>query len=154
MVNQAIDYTRQLARGLHPVAAESAGLMSALKKWASEVEELFHIRCRFLCDRPVHIHDVNVSTNLYRITQEAVNNAIRHGKAHEIVIRLTARNETGTLTIKDNGVGFKKASNQQPGVGLSIMNYRADMVGGSIKTQSIEDGGVTVTCSFPIRRVE
>ena len=52
MVNQAIENTRQLARGLHPVAAEPLGLMSALRKWANEVEELFHIRCAFLCSKP------------------------------------------------------------------------------------------------------
>ncbi len=154
MVNQAIDNTRQLAWGLHPVATEGAGLMSALKKWANEVEELFHIRCRFYCERPVQIHDVNVSTHLYRIAQEAVNNAIRHGKSHEIVIRLTAKSGSGTLTIRDDGTGFKKDPGNQPGVGLSIMNYRADMVGGSLKVQANEDRGVTVTCLFPVRSLE
>src|ERR1700719_3967648 len=65
MVNQAIDYTRQLARGLHPVAAEPVGLMSALKKWASEVEGLFHIGCSFRCEKPIRIYDANVATHLY-----------------------------------------------------------------------------------------
>jgi PAS domain S-box-containing protein len=154
MVNQAIDNTRQLARGLHPVAEEGAGLMSALKKWANEVEDLFHIRCRFYCDRPVEIHDVNVATHLYRIAQEAVNNAIRHGKSQEIVIRLSARNGSGTLTIRDNGTGFTRNPGNQPGVGLSIMNYRADMVGGSLKVEPNEDHGVIVTCIFPVRSAE
>jgi len=154
MVNQAIDNTRQLARGLHPVAAEGAGLMSALKKWASEVQELFHIHCRFHCERPVHIHDVTVATHLYRIAQEAVNNAIRHGKSQEIVIRLSARSGMGTLSIKDDGAGFTKNPAKQPGVGLSIMNYRADIIGGSLKVQPGEERGVTVTCLFPIRSVE
>jgi PAS domain S-box-containing protein len=154
MVNQAIDNTRQLARGLHPVAAEGAGLMSALKKWANEVEDLFHIRCRFYCDRSVEIHDVNVATHLYRIAQEAVNNAIRHGKSQEIMIRLSAKNGSGTLTIRDNGTGFTRNPGSQPGVGLSIMNYRADMVGGSLKVEPNEDHGVIVTCMFPIRSAE
>jgi PAS domain S-box-containing protein len=154
MVNQAIDNTRELARGLHPVAAESSGLMSALKKWASEVQNLFHIVCRFHCERPVHIHDVNVATHLYRIAQEAVNNAIRHGKPREILIRLSAKNGTGTLAISDDGCGFTRKPEQSPGVGLSIMDYRADMVGGSLKVQSNEDRGVSVTCLFPIRSLE
>jgi signal transduction histidine kinase len=154
MVNQAIDYTRQLARGLHPVAVEGAGLMSALKKWASEVEDLFHIHCRFQCERPVHIHDVTVATHLYRIAQEAVNNAIRHGKPEHIMIRLAAKNGAGTLAIQDDGTGFTKDPDKQPGVGLSIMNYRADMVGGSLKILPNDDHGVTVTCVFPIRGVE
>jgi PAS domain S-box-containing protein len=154
MVNQAIDNTRQLARGLHPVAAEPQGLMSALKKWAAEVEELFHIGCRFHCDTPLYIHDGNLATHLYRIAQEAVNNAIRHGKSRNIVIGLSGRNGTGILTIRDDGNGFPETQASQPGVGLSIMNYRADMVGGSLKVQANEVRGITVTCMFPIRGVE
>jgi PAS domain S-box-containing protein len=154
MVNQAIENTRQLARGLHPVAAEPLGLMSALKKWANEVEELFHIRCNFQCARPLPISDPNLATHLYRITQEAVHNAIRHGKSKNILVGLSGRQGTGTLIIKDDGEGFPKKPVGQPGVGLSIMNYRADMVGGSVKVQPNEDGGITVTCIFPIRNTE
>ena len=151
MVNQAIDSTRQLARGLHPVAAERAGLMSALKKWASEVEDLFHIRCRFQCQQRVYVDDVNVATHLYRIAQEAVNNAIRHGRSREITITLSARSGTGTLSIADNGTGFARKPGEQPGMGLSIMNYRADMLGGSLKIHSLKKGGVTVSCCFPLK---
>src|ERR1700722_2942924 len=154
MVNQAIDNTRELARGLHPVAAEPRGLMSALKKWASEVEELFHIRCAFRCNPPLHIHDRNLATHLYRIAQEAVNNAIRHGKSRNISIGLSGKNGTGILSIQDDGEGFPTKQESQPGVGLSIMNYRADMVGGSLKVQPNEGHGVTVTCMFPIRNIE
>src|ERR1700733_8610352 len=154
MVNQAIENTRQLARGLHPVAAEPLGLMSALRKWANEVEELFHIRCTFRCLKPLPIRDPNLATHLYRIAQEAVHNAIRHGKSRNIEVGLSRKNETGTLTIRDDGEGFQKQEAAQPGVGLSIMNYRADMVGGSLKVQPNEDRGVTVTCMFPIRNFE
>jgi PAS domain S-box-containing protein len=154
MVNQAIDNTRELARGLHPVPAEPLGLMSALRRWASDVEELFHIRCLFQCPRPLFIRDANLATHLYRIAQEAVHNAIRHGKSRNIVVSLSGKNGTGTLTIRDDGDGFQKKQEGHPGVGLSIMNYRADMVGGSLKVQPNEDRGITVTCAFPIRRVE
>ena len=154
MVNQAIENTRQLARGLHPVAAEPLGLMSALRKWASEVEELFHIRCSFQCAKPLPIGDPNLATHLYRIAQEAVHNAIRHGKAKNIVVGLSGRQGAGTLVIRDDGEGFPKKQVGQPGVGLSIMNYRADMVGGSVKVQPNEDGGITVTCVFPVRNIE
>jgi PAS domain S-box-containing protein len=154
MVNQAIENTRQLARGLHPVAAEPLGLMSALRNWANEVEELFHIRCTFRCSQPLPIRDPNLATHLYRIAQEAVHNAIRHGKSRNIEVGLSRKNETGTLTIRDDGDGFQKQESAQPGVGLSIMNYRADMVGGSLKVQPNEDRGVTVTCMFPIRNFE
>jgi PAS domain S-box-containing protein len=154
MVNQAIDNTRQLARGLHPVAAEPLGLLSALKKWADEVEGLFRIRCSLHCEKPLSIYDVNSATHLYRIAQEAVNNAIRHGKSKNIAIRLAGKNGAGMLTIQDDGEGFPKKPPSQPGAGLSIMNYRADMIGGSLKVQQNEDRGVTVTCMFPIRSIE
>ena len=154
MVNEAINNTRQLARGLHPVAAEPLGLVAALQKWASEVEALFHIGCVFRCDKPVAVQDVTAATHLYRIAQEAVNNAIRHGKSRNIVIGLTGKNGAGALSIQDDGIGFHKDQANQPGVGLSIMNYRADMVGGSLKVQANEDRGVTITCMFPIRTSE
>jgi signal transduction histidine kinase len=154
MVNRAIENTRQLARGLHPVPAEPLGLMSALKNWAAEVEELFQISCMFRCDPPLCIHDENLATHLYRIAQEAVSNAIRHGKSRNIVIALSGKNGVGVLTIQDDGVGFPQERDSQPGLGLSIMNYRADMVGGSLKLQSNEGQGVTVVCVFPIRNVE
>src|SRR5271154_5375453 len=154
MVNQAIDNTRQLARGLHPVAAEPLGLMSALKKWAREVEELFQIGRSFRCESPLLIHDANLATHLYRIAQEAVNNAIRHGKSRNILIRLSGKNGAGTLSIQDDGEGFPKKPADPPGVGLSIMNYRADMVGGSLKVQPNQDRGITVTCMFPVRGIE
>jgi PAS domain S-box-containing protein len=154
MVNQAIDNTRQLARGLHPVRAEPLGLVSALKNWASEVEGLFHIGCSFQCAKPLPIRDANLATHLYRIAQEAVNNAIRHGKSRNIVIRLSSKNGAGVLTIQDDGDGFLNKPATPLGVGLSIMNYRADMVGGSLKVQPNEGRGITVTCMFPIRSVE
>jgi PAS domain S-box-containing protein len=154
MVNQAIDNTRELARGLHPVAAEPLGLVSALRKWANEVEDLFQIVCSFRCPKPFGIHDANLATHLYRIAQEAVNNAIRHGKSRHIVIGLSSKSGTGTLTIRDDGDGFPKKPTSQPGVGLSIMNYRADMIGGSLKVQPNEGLGITVTCMFPVRGVE
>jgi PAS domain S-box-containing protein len=154
MVNQAIDNTRELARGLHPVAAEPRGLMSALKRLVSEVAELFHIGCSFRCENPMAICDANLATHLYRIAQEAVNNAIRHGKAKTIAIRLSANNGTGTLTIEDDGQGFPQGPANSPGVGLSIMNYRADVVGGSLKVQPNPERGITVTCMFPLRGIE
>ena len=88
LVNDAIRKTRELARGLLPVVSDAQGLMSALRLYASEVKDLFRISCQFQCDAPVLIHDASMATHLYHIAQEAVNNAIRHGHANEIVIRL------------------------------------------------------------------
>jgi PAS domain S-box-containing protein len=154
LVNDAIRKTKELSRGLLPVVSEANGLMSALKQRAGELEDLFQISCHFACDEPVLIDDVNVATHLYHIAQEAVNNAIRHGKSRNIVIGLKSQNGVGVLTIQDDGGGFQKKPPSHPGVGLSIMNYRANMVGGSLKVSPNEGRGIKVTCMFPIPSVE
>jgi len=149
LVNEAINKTRELAHGLLPVVLEAHGLMSALKRWAAEVEDLFHISCRLWLDKPVLIHDANVSTHLYRIAQEAVNNAIRHGQAKNIGISLSARKGYGTLRIENDGSSLPADTNRS-GMGMQIMNYRARMIGGSLKVESGGTCGVTITCLFPL----
>src|SRR5579862_8820961 len=106
LVNDAIRRTKELSRGLLPVVSEADGLMSALRQRAGEIEDLFQIQCRFDCDEPVLIEDVNVATHLYHIAQEAVNNGIRHGKSKKIVIGLAGKDGSGILTIQDDGDGF------------------------------------------------
>lgn len=154
LVNDAIRKTKELSRGLLPVVSEPHGLMSALTQRAAQLEDLFQIHCRFDCQQPVLIHEVNVATNLYHIAQEAVNNAIRHGKSRNIQIRLQRNNGTGELIIQDDGDGFPKKPASLPGMGLTIMSSRAVMVGGSLKVQANDDRGITVTCKFPLEGVE
>jgi len=150
LVNEAIHKTRELAHGLLPVFSEGHGLMSALKRWAAEVEDLFHISCCLRLDGPVLVSDPNLATHLYRIAQEAVNNAIKHGKAKNIVISLLAGNGYGTLTIENDGSSLPESSADDSGMGLEIMNYRARMIGGLLKVESGEDRGVTIQCNFPM----
>jgi signal transduction histidine kinase len=135
---------------LLPVVSDAQGLMSALRQWAGEVEDLFAVGCRFQCLTPVLIHDDTVATHLYYIAQEAVNNAIKHGHARQIVIRLAADQHQGALTIQDDGCGIASIIPGSKGMGLHLMNYRARMVGGSLKLQRVPAGGTTVTCLFPV----
>jgi PAS domain S-box-containing protein len=152
LVNGAIRKTKELSRGLLPVVSEPHGLMSALERRADELEDLFHITCQFVCEEPVMIRDVNVAAHLYHIAQEAVNNAIRHGKSTNIVIALRAEDGSGELSIKDDGLGFPATRpGSHTGMGLRIMNYRAVMVGGSLKVQQNQGPGMTVTCNFPVQ---
>jgi two-component system CheB/CheR fusion protein len=150
LVNEAIHKTRELARGLLPVVSDARGLMSALQQWAGEVEDLFAVSCRFQCFTPVLIHDDTVATHLYYIAREAVNNAIKHGHARHIVIRLAADQQQGALTIQDDGYGIGSAAPGNKGMGLHLMNYRARMVGGSLEVQRVSTGGTMVTCLFPV----
>ena len=150
LVNEAIHKTRELARGLLPVVSDAEGLMSALDRWAGEVQDLFAVSCRFQCEPPVLIHDDTVATHLYYIAQEAVNNAIKHGRARKIVIRLAAIGDEGELTIQDDGCGIAATVPGSKGVGLHLMNYRARMAGGTLEVQRLATGGTMVACQFPI----
>jgi signal transduction histidine kinase len=150
LVNEAIYKTRELARGLLPVVSDAQGLMSALQQWAGEVEDLFGVSCRFQCFSPVLIHDDTVATHLYYVAREAVNNAIKHGHARQIVIRLAADEQQGALTIQDDGSGIGNNVAGNKGMGLQLMNYRARMVGGSLEVRRVPTGGTLVTCLFPV----
>jgi PAS domain S-box-containing protein len=151
LVNEAIHKTRELARGLLPVVSDASGLMSALKHWAAEVEDLFHISCRFECEGPVLIADLEVATHLYHIAQEAVNNAIRHAQAEHMVLSLSRHNGIGTLAIEDDGRGLPDVPPGHTGLGLHIMSYRASMIGGSLELRPGPSGGTVVACRFPLR---
>src|SRR5262249_55271555 len=95
LVNDAIRMTRELARGLLPVVSGPRGLMSALEHLAGEISELFHVSCRFEFHDSVFVHDEVLADHIYRLTQEAVSNAIKHGHARNITIGLTIADGTG-----------------------------------------------------------
>ncbi len=148
LVNQAVTQTRDLARGLCPVKLEGNGLVAALQELAVKTESLFHVACRFRCERPILIHDNAVATHLYYIGQEAVTNAIKHGEAQHLAIDLTAANDRITLMVKDDGIGFPQGGEKHTGMGLHIMNYRASMIDAYLAIQPGVEGGTVVTCSF------
>lgn len=150
LVNEAIHKTRELARGLLPVVPDAQGLMSALQLWAAEVEDLFGISCRFACEAAVLIHDDGMATHLYHIAQEAVNNAIKHGHARNILICLDEDSERGTLLIRDDGTGITEHRENTQGMGLQIMSYRAGMIGGQLEVKPNAGRGTSVTCLFPM----
>jgi signal transduction histidine kinase len=151
LVNEAIHKTRELARGLLPVVSDSHGLMSALQLWAAEVENLFGICCRFQCEAPVLVHDYSMATHLYHIAQEAVNNAIKHGRPTKVTVQLTAEHGRGMLLVRDDGKGITETSKSTHGMGLHIMNYRAGMIGGSLEVKRDGSAGTVVTCIFPLQ---
>jgi PAS domain S-box-containing protein len=150
LVNEAINKTRELSRGLLPVVSDAHGLMSALTRYAEEIQDLFRITCRFECGAPVLVYDVNVATHLYHIAREAVNNAIKHGEPNHVVIGLSAENGEGTLSIQDDGEGISETPADHAGMGLNIMSYRANMIGGSLDVGKNFTGGTSVVCLFPL----
>jgi PAS domain S-box-containing protein len=147
LVNEAINKTRELSRGLAPVLSGSDGLMTALQELAYEVEDVFQRECEFECVTPLMMRDDAVATHLYHIAQEAVHNAIKHGRASRISIVLISADDAAEMRVEDNGVGF--SGQPGAGMGLHIMGYRAKMIGGTLEVRPRRAGGTAVSCCFP-----
>jgi two-component system CheB/CheR fusion protein len=105
--------------------------------------------CTFVCDAPTPIGDNEKATQLFRIAQEAVTNAIKHGRAKTIRIELARQDDLLTLAILDDGVGLEPAS-PSTGLGLRIMNFRAEMIGAELTLKPGRKGGTKITCSLPV----
>ena len=147
VINESIALTRSLARGLHPVAPEPNGLMVALEELAARTKKLFRIRCHFTCHQPVLIKDNAVATHLFRIAQEAITNAIKHGQPGRIEVSLTELPGRIMLAVKDDGSGMPDGPHKHPGLGLRIMRYRAGVINGSVGIQKEAGGGTVVVCT-------
>lgn len=147
LVEDGIELARNLARGLYPVEMEAEGLMAAFQELANTVGKSTKVRCVFECDKPVLIHDDAVATHLYRITQEAVRNSLRHSKASRVGISLSEENSIVKLSIEDDGVGVPEDFRPTDGLGVRIMAHRAAMIGAIFSMEPAPTGGTIVTCS-------
>ncbi len=146
LVNQAVAKTRLLARGLFPVELDANGLMAALEQLAANTQRLFGVECLFRCDEPVLVHDNVAAINLYRIAQEAVNNAVKHSSAGQILIELANVGNQPLLTIADNGTGLdSNAIKNDNGMGVHIMHYRAKMIGATLEIRKNASQGTTLS---------
>lgn len=152
LVRQAMDQTRDLAKGLHPVDLDAGSLMSALQEFAATTEQLFGIRCTFKCNKHGPMGDAAAVVHLYRIAQEAVTNAIKHGGAKNIQIELAYDGDNSVLAVRSDGRDFPGMQVKGTGMGLQIMNHRAEMIGGSLDIRSGDNGGTVVTCVFPKKK--
>jgi two-component system, LuxR family, sensor kinase FixL len=152
LTNQALTQTRSLARGLYPVELEANGLFSALNELAANAETLFGITCRASYDAGVSEPADEIAIQLYRIAQEAIDNAVRHGKARHVWIRLADQGDLSFMSVVDDGAGLAERRGHK-GMGLRIMKHRAGMIGGILEIRKGQDGGTTVECSFRRRTV-
>ena len=149
MVEEAIQLTRTFARGLVPVEVEAEGLTDALQELARNISERFQIACEFECREPVRLHAAASSTHFYRIAQEAITNAIKHGKAKFINVSLEKSDGQIILTITDDGIGLPENSRPGDGMGLRIMAHRAAMIGATFNLERLPESGTRVTCKLP-----
>lgn len=150
-VSEAIDRTRMLARGLAPVALESNGLASALEELTSSICKIFAVKCSFRADEGVEVRDPIAGTHLYRIAQEAMNNALKHAHASEITVTLERAGDRVVLTIADNGEGFNAQDPERAteGMGLRTITYRAGMIDANVEVISAPKRGTKIVCAFP-----
>ncbi len=148
LINQAKDQARLLSRGLLSLEAEEDSLMVALKDLAANTKRIFHVVCDFKCEDVVSIYNKAAVTHLYRIAQEAVTNAVRHGNPSDIEICLLRKHDEVELKIRDNGSGISEMSGRTTGMGLQIMKYRANMIGASFDIHSETGKGTLAVCIF------
>jgi signal transduction histidine kinase len=149
LLEQGVVQIRDLARGLVPVQMDQAGIAAALEQLAASVARLQNVACVFVQDGDAILRAPAVATHLYRIAQEAIHNAIRHGGAQRIQIHLRTMGNTATLRVIDDGSGISKTNQGSKGMGLNIMSYRARLVGGDLTISAPSTGGTMVSCTFP-----
>jgi len=150
MLREAIAQTRFLARGLVPVGNDPDALQIGLAELAERINSLRRIQCRLVCPRPVTVKDPGVAGHLFRIAQEAVNNAIKHARATHVTIRLAQSPTELLLEIVDDGTGLAKPRGaKSDGIGLGVMKHRASAIGAELTVTSKRNSGVTIRCVLP-----
>lgn len=153
LVKTAISETRRLSHGLSPAAVKNRGLACGLVLIAETVQKNFRRECSHQIDEPAPKVNQEAEIHLFRIAQEAINNAIRHGGATKMHISLRRKSTTqGIMEIRDNGRGFPSGKSAVPneGIGLRVMEHRAHLINGDLKIQASKGKGVRVVCLFPL----
>ena len=147
-LRETVTQARLISHSLAPVRLEGDGLMRGLTELAASTSRLPGVTCRFHCAPPVQVHDVTVATHLYRMAQEAVNNALKHGRARQIKVTLAEAGDGLELIVKNNGRALLAELHKNNGMGLNVMRYRAEMIGATLAIESGKRHGVRVTCTL------
>jgi signal transduction histidine kinase len=145
LINQCIEETRLVTRGLHPVSEELGGLVVGLRELVEGTRAAADIECVLEIPPALVIRDEATGTNLYRIAQEAMRNAVKHASPRRIIVRISVVGDQLELEVEDDGTGVRLAEGRR-GLGLEIMRYRAASVGGRLSVDSREGGGTIVRC--------
>lgn len=148
-LKSALKEIRSLARGLVPVDVDAEGLRAALTSLAATVTRDSGVLCEFDCPQPIRVEDNETATHLYRIAQEAITNALKHGAARQVRVSLTQRNARVILAIRDDGRGIPQTVGQSPGTGLKAMHYRASLINATLRVAAPASGGTEVICELP-----
>jgi signal transduction histidine kinase len=149
MILQAKTEVRQLSKGLYPVDVDAQGLLAALEELATATRQRSQIECTFKGDREIQIRDNEITTHLFRIAQEAVHNAVKHGMPKHISIALTKPRGRVMLVVRDDGSGVPAGpATRSGGLGMRIMQYRANAIGAQLAVEKPAAGGTLVRCTL------
>ncbi len=149
LVMSGVASIRDIARGLAPIGEDEHGLKDALEEIASSSSRFFKMVCRFEECGNVGLLDKECAVHLFRIAQEALHNATKHGRATRASIHLSAEGPNVVLSISDNGSGLRETLRNRAGMGMKSMHHRARALGGRLRIGDAPGGGTLVSCSFP-----
>lgn len=148
-VEEAIEMTRKLSRGLSPVEMQPERLLENFRELATQTSAQFKTDCRFECEPSAGLPEASVAAHLFRIAEEAAANAARHGSAKQINICLDVAEDETVLTVTDDGNGLPENFRERGGMGVRLMAYRADLMGADFKIEKLPTRGTRVTCALP-----
>lgn len=151
LLSDSVKQARDLSHGLVPVQFGEAGLAAALDELAAVTTRLLPVDCTFESAGTTATGQNAKATHLYRIAQEAIHNATKHGKANKIDIRLSANANATSLSISDDGIGLPNSPGAAGGVGISIMRYRTNLMNGEFVIEPAAAGGTVVSCTVPTK---
>jgi len=146
LVRDADRMSRNIARGLVPVELDGEGLATAIEILCQNAQKFFSVECVFGEEGGPYTSDSGAASNLYRIAQECISNAVKHGRATRIDVSLRKKGEKTILQIADNGVGFPETLSEERGMGVDIMGYRARVINARLSIEHREEGGTIITC--------
>jgi two-component system, chemotaxis family, CheB/CheR fusion protein len=142
----------RLSKGLRPVDVDASGLKFALALLVEHCDQIHEVQCQFICNEQVTLENNDVATHLYRIAQEAIQNSLKHSQPNQILVEILTDEGDLVLTIKDDGIGMPQPTSLREGIGLPIMQFRANLIGADLRIESGEGRGTTVTCRIPLNR--
>jgi signal transduction histidine kinase len=153
LIQEAMDHASDVAHDLATLDSKENNLAEALRELAAHAKDSFGISCRLKTEAPIPPLDPNIVRQLYKITQEALTNAIKHGKSKKVNITLAANANKLLLTIRNDGVPFPSVVTRNAGMGLRIMNYRANLIDASLTIDAGRADGTIVSCAVPYGRL-
>ena len=153
-IDRVIEQVRLLSRGLNPVEIDRQGLDVALEELAAHTSQLHGIPCEYHRNELVEVEDNFVAGHLYRIAQEAVTNAVKHGEPGRVLLTLESADNRLLLRVIDDGIGITTMNSMREGSGLRNMQYRAGLIGADLRVEPGDHGGTLVSCYFTSERID